>query len=71
MIARDLQTVASVTGGALHGANAGFGRVVSDSRAMEAGALFVALARAPPGRWSRGASKRRCPRWSCRTRSPR
>ncbi|HET7204190.1 MAG TPA: UDP-N-acetylmuramoyl-tripeptide--D-alanyl-D-alanine ligase [Steroidobacteraceae bacterium] len=44
MITRDLQTLATVTGGVLHGANAGFGRVVSDSRAMEAGALFVALA---------------------------
>ena len=44
MIARNLQTLASMTGGALHGADAGFGRIVSDSRAMEPGALFVALA---------------------------
>ena len=43
MIARDLQTLAAVTGGTLHGANVAFGRVLSDSRALEPGALFVAL----------------------------
>ena len=44
MIARDLATLATVTQGALHGANAPFGRVQSDTRALEPGALFVALA---------------------------
>ncbi|HET9693588.1 MAG TPA: UDP-N-acetylmuramoyl-tripeptide--D-alanyl-D-alanine ligase [Steroidobacteraceae bacterium] len=44
MIKRDLETLAAASGGVLHGANAGFGRVMSDSRAIEPGALFVALA---------------------------
>lgn len=44
MIGRDLETLARVAGGVLHGANAGFGRVMTDSRAIEPGALFVALA---------------------------
>ncbi len=44
MITRDLATLAQVTGGTLLGANAAFGRVQSDSRAIESGALFVALA---------------------------
>ena len=35
MITRDLQALAAVTGGVLHGANAGFGRVSSDSRALD------------------------------------
>jgi UDP-N-acetylmuramoyl-tripeptide--D-alanyl-D-alanine ligase len=43
MMPRDLATLAGVTGGALHGSNAVFGRVISDSRALESGALFVAL----------------------------
>jgi UDP-N-acetylmuramoyl-tripeptide--D-alanyl-D-alanine ligase len=43
MIARDLQSFARATGGALHGGNAAFNRVLSDSRALESGALFVAL----------------------------
>ncbi len=43
MISRDLATFARVSGGALHGANATFARVTSDSRALEPGALFVAL----------------------------
>jgi UDP-N-acetylmuramoyl-tripeptide--D-alanyl-D-alanine ligase len=41
---RDLQTLASATGGALHGTNREFGRVQTDSRAIEPRALFVALA---------------------------
>jgi UDP-N-acetylmuramoyl-tripeptide--D-alanyl-D-alanine ligase len=44
MMARDLATLAQVTGGRLVGANAPFGRVLTDSRAVEADALFVALA---------------------------
>ncbi len=40
---RDLAALARVTGGALHGANVPFGRVVSDSRSVGAGELFVAL----------------------------
>jgi UDP-N-acetylmuramoyl-tripeptide--D-alanyl-D-alanine ligase len=44
MIGRDLATLARVTGGVLHGANAAFGRVLTDSRTIEQGALFVALA---------------------------
>jgi UDP-N-acetylmuramoyl-tripeptide--D-alanyl-D-alanine ligase len=40
---RDLATLARVTGGVLHGANASFGRVASDSRSIAAGDLFVAL----------------------------
>ena len=43
MITRDLATLAHVSGGSLHGANVPFGRVMIDSRAIEAGALFVAL----------------------------
>ncbi|MGI9246760.1 MAG: UDP-N-acetylmuramoyl-tripeptide--D-alanyl-D-alanine ligase [Steroidobacteraceae bacterium] len=43
MIVRDLQTLAHITSGALHGGNAGFERVVSDSRAIEPRSLFVAL----------------------------
>ncbi len=43
MISRDLATFARVSGGILHGANATFARVISDSRALEPGALFVAL----------------------------
>jgi UDP-N-acetylmuramoyl-tripeptide--D-alanyl-D-alanine ligase len=40
---RDLTTLARVTGGVLHGSNATFGRVASDSRSIVAGDLFVAL----------------------------
>ncbi|MGB5103065.1 MAG: UDP-N-acetylmuramoyl-tripeptide--D-alanyl-D-alanine ligase, partial [Steroidobacteraceae bacterium] len=40
---RDLAELARVSGGVLHGANAGFGRVATDTRELEAGALFVAL----------------------------
>jgi UDP-N-acetylmuramoyl-tripeptide--D-alanyl-D-alanine ligase len=40
---RDLAELARVTGGALHGANAAFGTVTTDSRTLEPGALFVAL----------------------------
>jgi UDP-N-acetylmuramoyl-tripeptide--D-alanyl-D-alanine ligase len=40
---RDLAELARVTGGVLGGANAAFGAVLSDSRALEPGALFVAL----------------------------
>jgi len=40
---RDLAELARVTGGALHGANAAFGAVTTDSRTLEPGALFVAL----------------------------
>ena len=43
MISRDLATFAQVSGGVLHGANAKFARVISDSRALEPGALFIAL----------------------------
>jgi UDP-N-acetylmuramoyl-tripeptide--D-alanyl-D-alanine ligase len=42
-VIRDLASLAAVTGGVLHGANAGFGRVVSDSRSIGRGELFVAL----------------------------
>jgi UDP-N-acetylmuramoyl-tripeptide--D-alanyl-D-alanine ligase len=44
VIARDLQTFARVTAGTLHGADATFGPVQTDSRAIEGNALFVALA---------------------------
>jgi UDP-N-acetylmuramoyl-tripeptide--D-alanyl-D-alanine ligase len=40
---RDLAELARVTGGVLSGSNAAFGAVISDSRALEPGALFVAL----------------------------
>ena len=40
---RDLAELARVTGGVLSGSNAAFGSVISDSRALEPGALFVAL----------------------------
>jgi UDP-N-acetylmuramoyl-tripeptide--D-alanyl-D-alanine ligase len=40
---RDLAELARVTGGVLSGPNAAFGAVISDSRALEPGALFVAL----------------------------
>ena len=40
---RDLAELARVTGGVLSGSNAAFGAVTSDSRALEPGALFVAL----------------------------
>ena len=40
---RDLAELARVTGGVLTGSNAAFGAVISDSRALEPGALFVAL----------------------------
>ena len=40
---RDLAELARVTGGVLHGVDAAFGAVTSDSRALEPGALFVAL----------------------------
>jgi UDP-N-acetylmuramoyl-tripeptide--D-alanyl-D-alanine ligase len=40
---RDLAELARVTGGVLSGSNAAFGAVISDSRALESGALFVAL----------------------------
>ena len=41
---RDLAELARVTGGRLEGANAVFGAVSTDSRSLEPGALFVALA---------------------------
>ena len=41
---RDLAGFARVAGGALQGENAAFGPVASDSRTLEPGALFVALA---------------------------
>jgi UDP-N-acetylmuramoyl-tripeptide--D-alanyl-D-alanine ligase len=44
VIGRDLATLAHAAGGVLHGGNAHFGRVMTDSRAIEQGALFVALA---------------------------
>jgi UDP-N-acetylmuramoyl-tripeptide--D-alanyl-D-alanine ligase len=40
---RDLAELARVVEGTLHGANAAFGPVTTDSREVEAGALFVAL----------------------------
>jgi UDP-N-acetylmuramoyl-tripeptide--D-alanyl-D-alanine ligase len=40
---RDLAELARVTGGVLHGADAAFGPVTTDTRALEPGALFVAL----------------------------
>jgi UDP-N-acetylmuramoyl-tripeptide--D-alanyl-D-alanine ligase len=40
---RDLARLASVSGGTLHGANRPFGLVSTDSRNLDAGALFVAL----------------------------
>ncbi len=40
---RDLAELARVTGGVLHGPNAAFAAVTSDSRTLEPGALFVAL----------------------------
>lgn len=43
MIARDLETLARAASGLLQGPNATFGRVMTDSRAIEPGALFVAL----------------------------
>jgi UDP-N-acetylmuramoyl-tripeptide--D-alanyl-D-alanine ligase len=43
-VIRDLAGFARVTGGKLQGANAAFGPVVSDSRTLEPGSLFVALA---------------------------
>jgi UDP-N-acetylmuramoyl-tripeptide--D-alanyl-D-alanine ligase len=41
---RDLQSFALAAGGTLRGVNAPFGRVLTDSRQLERGALFVALA---------------------------
>jgi UDP-N-acetylmuramoyl-tripeptide--D-alanyl-D-alanine ligase len=43
MLTRDLGTLATCTNGVLHGASVPFARVISDSRALEPGALFVAL----------------------------
>ncbi len=43
MMARDLAMFARVSHGELRGADVAFGRVSSDSRALEPGALFVAL----------------------------
>jgi UDP-N-acetylmuramoyl-tripeptide--D-alanyl-D-alanine ligase len=43
MMLRDLATLAQSTGGTLQGANVPFDRVMSDSRTVEPGALFVAL----------------------------
>jgi UDP-N-acetylmuramoyl-tripeptide--D-alanyl-D-alanine ligase len=40
---RDLAELARATGGTLHGDNVAFGSVLSDSRTLEPGALFVAL----------------------------
>jgi UDP-N-acetylmuramoyl-tripeptide--D-alanyl-D-alanine ligase len=40
---RDMQSLAEVTGGVLHGPNAVFGTVTTDSRALEPGSLYVAL----------------------------
>jgi UDP-N-acetylmuramoyl-tripeptide--D-alanyl-D-alanine ligase len=42
-VIRDLAELARVTGGVLHGADVAFGAVITDSRAIEPGALFVAL----------------------------
>jgi UDP-N-acetylmuramoyl-tripeptide--D-alanyl-D-alanine ligase len=42
-VIRDLASLAAVTGGVLHGANTGFGRVMSDSRSIGTRDLFVAL----------------------------
>ena len=41
---RDLAELARVTGGRLEGANVAFGAVSTDSRTLEPGSLFVALA---------------------------
>jgi UDP-N-acetylmuramoyl-tripeptide--D-alanyl-D-alanine ligase len=43
VLTRDLATLAQATGGELAGANAVFGEVLSDSRRLAPGALFVAL----------------------------
>ena len=40
---RDLTNLARVAAGVLHGDDTVFGTVVTDSRALEQGALFVAL----------------------------
>ena len=40
---RNLAELARVAGGTLHGADAAFGAVLTDSRTLEGGALFVAL----------------------------
>jgi UDP-N-acetylmuramoyl-tripeptide--D-alanyl-D-alanine ligase len=40
---RDLATLARASGGVLHGTDAAFGAVTTDSRSLEPGALFVAL----------------------------
>jgi len=40
---RDLSELARVTGGVLHGVDAAFGTVTTDSRSLEPGSLFVAL----------------------------
>jgi len=42
-VIRDLASLASVTGGVLHGANSAFARVMSDSRSIGRRDLFVAL----------------------------
>ena len=41
MISRDLATFAAASGGVLHGANAPFARVISDSRALEPGVVMT------------------------------
>jgi UDP-N-acetylmuramoyl-tripeptide--D-alanyl-D-alanine ligase len=43
MLSRDLHSLAACTAGVLHGTSMPFARVVSDSRALEQGALFVAI----------------------------
>ena len=66
---RDLAGFARVAGGALQGENAAFGPVASDSRTLEPGALFVALARRAlrrprlrrPGGGTRRRGRRRQP----------
>jgi len=40
---RDLNSVAAVTGGVLHGESVAFGTVTTDTRALEPGALYAAL----------------------------
>jgi len=42
-VIRDLNELARVTGGVLHGTDAAFGTVTTDSRSLEPGSLFVAL----------------------------
>ncbi len=74
---RDLAELARVTGGVLHGADAGFGTVTTDSRTLEPGTLFVALRGerfdghdfVPQARDPRRGRRARERAW-CRPRSP-